>query len=73
MPQFTTDPHTWDPPDDVDLIIAQERYEESRTFDSDVRAWMVNDDDAVDYATLGFIGSDAYDVAFAEWVKAGGR
>ena len=65
MPRFH--PGGLEPPDDVDYIIAQERFEESDEYEQIVRDWMASDDDIFEEACNRFPLSAAYDVAFGAW------
>jgi hypothetical protein len=67
MPRF--DMSSLEPPDDVDVILAQERYEATDQYDSDLREWMVNDDDVIGYASNRFLTTDTYDKAFERWLE----
>jgi len=63
----------WTPPDDVDVILAQERFEESDDFADAVREWMTQSALVFDHAADLFPTTTAYDRAFTRWMEAGGR
>ena len=59
----------WTPPDDVDVIRAQERFEDSDAFRDAVRDWMVDDDPTFDFAAGPFWLSARFDVEFDKWME----
>ena len=59
----------WTPPDDIDAIRAQERFEESDAFSDAVRDWMVDDDVTFDFACGRFWLSARFDVEFDKWME----
>lgn len=70
MPRYTTDPSTWSPPDDVDLIVAQEQFEESDEYADIVRDWMMSSDAVYEWARDRFSVDSRYDEEFRRWVSA---
>ena len=68
--RYTTDPSSWfEPPDAVDVIQAQERFEESDAFVDAVRQWVL-DGAGFDWACEQFVMTSDYDRAFEKWNAA---
>ena len=68
MPKYTTDATTWfEPPDEVDIIQAAERYEASDDYESDALDWGINDADIVAEIRDRFAVTDAYERGFRRW------
>ena len=61
----------WTPPDDVDVVAAQERFEDSDAFRDAVRDWMIDDDPTFDFAADRFCTTNRYEVEFTRWMEAG--
>ena len=57
------------PPDEVDVILAAEAWEETAEFRAAVREWMLDDEFVFDVAVLRFSTTDDYDRAFIAWLK----
>ena len=66
---MNTDPSTWPSPDEVDIIQASERFEESEEYAAAVLEWMVEDGPTFDYAAGRFYLTDRYDREFAKWME----
>ena len=64
---MNTDTH-YEPADPVDLIIAQERFEESDEYAGLLREWMVDDDITLNIGAARFYVSAQYDVGFQSWL-----
>ena len=69
MPRFTTDPSTWNPPDDVDMIVAQETFEESDEYTDIVRDWMTSSDAVFEWACDRFTVDTRYATEFERWLQ----
>ena len=65
---MNTDPQTWPRPDDVDVIAAQEAWEQTDDFADALTEWMVDDELVRDYAIDRFAAHGDYDRAFARWL-----
>jgi hypothetical protein len=59
-----------EPPDDVQDILDQERFEESGEYEQIVRDWMASDDGIYDEARARFPLTAEYDTAFDKWRAA---
>ena len=74
--RFNGPPDTyWTPPDDVDLIQAQERFEETDEFRTAAVDWMTSDEVCIDFGCDRFasVAHHAYTKAFDQWIAGGGR
>ena len=73
--RHTTEPRSWlEPPDDVDIIQAQERFEQTDDFMDAALDWAINDEDCIADMVARFVAtSSPYDRAFDEWMQRGGQ
>ena len=66
-------PDTWPGPDAVDVIQAQEYFEQTDAFFDAVRDWMTQDDDSVQYAAARFMLDARFDHEFERWLDERGE
>jgi hypothetical protein len=57
----------YDAPDDVDVILSMERFEESDEYTTAIKEWLLTSGLADDWARDTFPGTMRYDTEYAKW------
>ena len=65
---MNTDPQTWPRPDDVDVIVAQEAWEQTEDYENEVVDWLTTSDHAIEWAFAEFPSTSRYEAEFARWL-----